>query len=411
MKLIKRPEYMSRLFSLRGSPDIKVLTGIRRSGKSLLLKENIADILALSPPSNIVSIDFNDLVYESLKEYHRLNEYALSKYKPNCSNYLVVDEIQECPEFEKAINSLHSTGKFDIYLTGSNAFLLGGELATLFTGRYMEIKVLPFSFKEYLAYFGGENDLEAAFDSYCLDGGMPGYYAYMTKEERTMYVRGVYQTIIEKDIKKRYSIKDDALLRKISDFLLDNIGNLSTAKKISDALTSAQHKTNHVTVDNYLGYLANAFLFYKTNRYDIRGKQYLQTLDKYYLSDICFRSAILGNRDADYGRIYENLVFLELRRRGYEVYIGKLYDNEIDFVARRSGETLYIQVSDDIADEKTRTRELGPLLKIRGGDRKMILARTRHETTSIDGIEIVDLARWLAGCEQSEKLADRTSNI
>lgn len=394
MKQIDRPHYMQRLYDLKNTPDIKIITGIRRAGKSWLLRAFI-DKLRQEPDQNIIYIDFMDMAFEHLKDYHALYAHIEAAYQPGKTNYLFIDEVQLCDRFELAINSLHAKGTYDIYITGSNAFLLSADLATLFTGRYMEIHVFPFSFKEYHAYHEQPQDIDTLFDDYTLQGGFAGAYVYRTPQDRTAYIKEIYDTIINRDLIQKYKLSDTVMLDMLAEYLMDNISNLTSSNKISNTLTSNKHPANHVTTSKYIKYLCNAFLFYPVKRYDIRGKKYLERSEKYYLCDTGMRYAVLGTRNMDYGRVYENIVCLELLRRGFEVYVGKLYDKEIDFIAKRASELYYIQVSDDISREDTFQREVEPLLKIRDAHPKILLARTKHPATTYNGILIQDIARWL----------------
>ena len=284
----------------------------------------------------------------------------------------------------------------DIYLTGSNAFLLSSDLATLFTGRVMEIKVFPFSFAEYVEYFSCENIIDA-FDEYVRMGGMSGSYFYKTDEHRFEYIKDVYTTILDRDLVKKYKIRNHSEFLSISEFMMDNIGNLLSPNNICDVLNRGKSEITRKTVDKYIKYLENAFMFYEAKRYDLKGKKYLETNKKYYICDVAFRYAINGTRNLDFGRVYENIVYLELLRRGYEVYVGKLYKKEIDFVAIKRNEKIYIQVSDNISDPKTMEREITPLLQIRDAYPKMIIARTRHEDYQHEGVLITELSNWLLG--------------
>ena len=302
-----------------------------------------------------------------------------------------------CEGFEKAINNFHAEEKYDIYITGSNAFLMSSDLATLFTGRTFEIKIYPFSYKEYLEYYNLDNT-EQAFENYTLEGGLSGSYLYPEINDKYSYVNDVYNTLIKRDICSKYNIKKDHLLDMINDFLMDNISNLTSIRNISDQLTNNKDNINHKTVSSYIKYLCNAFLFYKIRRYDIQGKRYLASQDKYYLVDPSFKYAKLGTKNINYGRVYENIVAIELLRRGYEVYVGTLYDKEIDFVATKRNEKIYIQVSDDLGndfDSKTFKREVEPLLRIKDAYPKMIIARTNHDTYTYEGIQIIDIKDWL----------------
>ena len=391
MKTIERSEYLNRIKNLKNTPDIKVITGIRRSGKSILMQEYISYLKDHYEDINIIFIDFMDLSFEALKEYHALHTYVEEHYRQGKENYLFIDEVQMCPNFELAVNSLYSKRKYDIYITGSNAFLLSADLATLFTGRYIEIHVYPFSFKEYCKYYSDNSDIDMLFEEYTIKGGFAGSYAYNTEKDRKDYIKEVYETIITRDLVQKYSLPDTLMLQRLSEFLMDNISNLTSPSKISNMLTS----TNHVTIGKYIKYLCNAFVFYDIKRYDIRGKKYLKSTEKFYLSDVGMRYAILGTRNMDFGRVYENMVCLELLRRGYDVYVGKLYQKEIDFVAQRGSEKIYIQVSDNITEEETFKREYTPLLQIRDAYPKIIIARTNHPEYSYEGIRIFDIKDWL----------------
>ena len=377
-----------------GTPDIKVLTGVRRSGKSKLLESFKFYLQKNISNANIIHINFNLSKYEDLKEYQSLNKYIESNYAPNMDNFVLIDEIQMCTGFELCINNLHATEMYDIYITGSNAFLLSSDLATLFTGRTFEIKVYPFSFAEYVEYFN-LTDTYTAFDKYMLEGGMSGSYLYKEQEDKFDYIENVFETLILRDIRKKYKVKNTVLLDRVSQFLMDNISNLTSARSIADTLTSNKDNVNHKTISNYLQYLCNAFAFYKIQRYDIKGKKYLTTNDKYYLSDHTFRYAKLGTKNLDNGRVIENIVAIELLRRGYEVYVGMLYKKEIDFVALKRSEKIYIQVSDNITLPETFKREVEPLLKIKDAYPKIVIARTRNPEYQYEGIRIIDVSDWL----------------
>ena len=378
MKLIKRT-YLDELTKIIGTPDIKVITGVRRCGKSKLLeafkkyiKENIEDY-------NIIDINFNIPKFDKLMEYHKLYDYVEKKYIEGKRNFLLIDEVQMCKEFERAINGFHAEEKYDIYITGSNAFLLSSDLATLFTGRTYEIEIFPFSFKEYLEYFKTK-DIQEAFDKYVFTGGMSGAYVY------------------EED-KQKYNIQNIELMNSLSEFLMDNISNLTSYRSIAGKLNEKNTITNDKTIGSYIKYLCDAFAFYKIRRYDIQGKKYLSTIDKYYLVDHAFKFAKIGTKDVNYGRVYENIVAIELLRRGYEVYVGTLYNKEVDFVAMKRDEKIYIQVADNIDYEDTLKREVSPLLQIRDAYPKVIIARTRHDNYTYEGVEIKDIANWLASEE------------
>lgn len=402
MKYVERTRYLERLKGLKGTPDIKIITGLRRSGKSELMAAFIREIKEADPKANVVFVDFYDLDFERLKDYHALHEFAKQSWQEGKANYLFVDEVQLCPSFELAINSLHNSGKFDIYLTGSNAFLLSSDLTTLFTGRFIEIPVFPFSFAEYCDYFSGSDDKRSLFDGYVRMGGLAGSYGYQSDIDRIAYIKDVYTTILNRDLVEKFGLSDAPMLAHLAEFLMDNVSNLSSPNKISDALSAHAAPTNHVTVGKYIRHLCAAFMFYPVKRYDIRGKKYLETSEKYYLGDLGFRSAVLGTRNADYGRACENIVALELLRRGYEPYVGKLYQNEVDFVAVRQSEKVYVQVSDNISEEATLQREVRPLLQIKDAYPKILLANTWHPEYQIEGIRVINIADWLLSGDSLE---------
>ncbi len=394
MKLIQRSTYLDILKNIIGTPDIKVITGLRRSGKSKLMESFMDYVRAANGNANIIHINFNLNEYEHLLEYHALHDYVEEAYAPGKDNFVLIDEIQMCEGFEKTVNSLHASEKYDIYITGSNAFLLSSDLATLFTGRTFEIEVYPFSFREFMQYFELE-DPYAAFNRYIQEGGMSGSYLYKLPESKYDYIADVFDTLVVRDIQKKYNIRNMPLMEQLCDFLIDNISNLTSARSVVKAFDAQQVKTNDRTVSAYLKYLCNAFAFYRVRRYDIQGKRYLASNDKYYLCDHSFKYAKLGTKNADYGRSIANIVAIELLRRGYELYAGVLYKKEIDFVAVKRGEKLYIQVANSIDDPDTFQREIDPLLRIKDAYPKMILARTRQELYQHEGIKIIDVADWL----------------
>ena len=395
MKIIERTNYLERLKNLRLTPDIKIITGVRRAGKSELIHSYMTWLKKNDTKANIIFVDFTLLEAEPLQEYHALHEYIEQHFRPKRNNYVFVDEVQMCKCFEKAINSLHAMQKYDIYLTGSNAFMLDSDLATLFTGRVMTMEVYPFSFREYCLYFPEYTDIQTQLDKYVKEGGLSGSYVHANQKEKEQYITNVFQTILERDIIERYKLTDAFLLNKIADYLMDNVSNTTSARNVANVLQEEKVVTTHVTARNYIDYLCRAILFYQVKRYDIHGKEYLRMMDKYYLVDSGVRFAILGERNMDYGRMYENLVAIELLRRGYDIYVGKLYQKEIDFVAMRGGEKFYIQVSDNISLPETFKREYEPLLQIKDGYPKYIIARTRHPKYDYQGIQIIDLAEWL----------------
>lgn len=394
MKLIKREEYLNKLIDVLGIPDIKVITGIRRSGKSKLLEEFKNYIVKTVEKSNIIHINYNLPKFENLKTYESLVEYVESNYKRNMENFLLIDEVQMCNGFEKAINGFHAEEKFDIYITGSNAFLMSSDLATLFTGRTFKIEVYPFSFNEFQEYYKYK-DIQQAFENYVKEGGMAGSYVYKTQEEKYQYIKEVFNTLIVRDIKQKYKIRNIDIMKNLTNYLMDNVSNLTSSNNITNFLNSNNINITDKTINNYIDYLCNAFAFYKIKRFDIKGKKYLSTQNKYYLADVSFRYAVLGTQNMDYGRIYENIVAIELLKRGYEVYVGTLYQKEIDFIAKKQGEQIYIQVCDDISNELTFKREIESLLKIKNAYPKILIARTKHDIYQYEGIQIIDIANWL----------------
>ena len=371
--MVERQEYMQKLIQWKDRQVIKVVTGVRRCGKSTLLlmfreflEKNGVD------SKKCISINFEDLRYEELKDYHKLYAYIMEHVTEEGRYYIFLDEIQLVPDFQKAVDSRYLHENVDLYLTGSNAAMLSGELATMLSGRYVEIRMLPLSFREYYELVGG--DRKEAFNAYYRKGGFP--YAALLQEDavRRDYLMGIYNTVLLKDIVERKRIADVPLLEGIIRFLADNIGNVVSVKKISDSLTSDGRKTTAMTVDGYVQALKDAFILYEANRYDVKGKQYLRSLEKYYLVDIGLRSLLLGERVRDVGRILENIVYLELLRRGYRVSVGKVDTLEVDFVAESGDERIYYQVSASVLDPATYDREFRPLKRIHDNYPKYVLS-------------------------------------
>ena len=380
-----------------GTPYIKVITGVRRSGKSELLHMFIDYINENDINANIIYIDYNLDKFDELKQYKELIKYVSEKYNQDKNNFILIDEVQMCNDFEKAINNFHAEKKYDIYITGSNAFLLSSDLATLFTGRTYSIEVYPFSYQEFLEYHNLENN-RGIFDRYVLEGGFSGSYLYKGMDKKYNYIKDVYKTMIVRDIVERNKIQNIPLLDSINDFLIDNISRLTSYRSLTDSLNANKVDTNDKTVGTYIKYLCEAFAFYRIRRYDIQGKKYLATQDKYYLSDHAVKYAIQGTKNMNYGSMYENIVAIELLRRGYEVYVGVLHEKEIDFVAMKRNEKIYIQVSDNIGNDfenDTFKREVTPLLQIKDAYPKMIIARTGHDDYQYEGVQIIDIANWL----------------
>ena len=396
MKLISRDAYLEELAEVQGTPDIKVITGVRRSGKSKLMEAFAAKLKTENPDINIVHMNLMPPENEEFLEYHALYDHVNSLFISGTENVLMIDEVQMCNGFEKAIIGFHTSEKYDIYITGSNAFLLSSDLATLFTGRTFRIEVYPFSFAEFCKYFE-LTDLQPALDRYILEGGMAGSYVYKNEPLKLSYIRDVYNTLILREIVQKFKIRKPALIERVSDFLMDNISNITSARGITESISRGETPASNVTVTAYMKYLCNAYAFYKVRKFDVRGKKYLSSHDKYYLCDHSFRYAFHGKRNMDYGRVLENIVAIELLRRGYEIYAGALYRKEIDFVAIKQSEKIYIQVSDNISAKETLDRELAPLRAIKDAYPKMLLARTRNPEYDNEGIHIVDIAQWLMG--------------
>ena len=394
MKILERKNFLQKLINSINTPDIKVITGIRRSGKSKLLEVFIEYLKRNIPNANIIHINYNLFQFSTLKNAAGLNEYVENLYSPEKENFLLIDEVQLCKDFEQAINSFHGSEKFHIYITGSNAFLLSNDLATLFTGRTFSVEVFPFSFKEFVSYFECQ-DLQQAFDRFAMEGGMSGSYLYESIDDKYNYLNEVFETLIVRDIQQKYRIKNVSLLDTLNDFFVDNISSEVSARSVANTLTSKGSKTDDKTVSSYIKYLCASYAFYKIRRYDIKGKKYLASQDKYYLADHSFKYAKHGTKNLDYGKIYENIVCMELLRRGYEVYTGVLYKKEIDFVAIKRDEKIYIQVSDDISRPETMERETAPLFSIKDAYPKMIIARTKHPLYQYEGISVWDIAEWL----------------
>lgn len=394
MKILERKNFLQKLINSINTPDIKVITGIRRSGKSKLLEVFIEYLKRNIPNANIIHINYNLFQFSTLKNAAGLNEYVENLYSPEKENFLLIDEVQLCKDFEQAINSFHASEKFHIYITGSNAFLLSNDLATLFTGRTFSVEVFPFSFKEFVSYYECQ-DLQQAFDRFAMEGGMSGSYLYESIDDKYNYLNEIFETLIVRDIQQKYKIKNTSLLDTLIDFLVDNISSEISARSIANTLTSKGSKTDDKTISSYIKYLCASFAFYKIRRYDIKGKKYLASQDKYYLADHSFKYAKHGTKNLHYGKIYENIVCMELLRRGYEVYTGVLYKIEIDFVAIKRDEKIYIQVSDDISRPETMERETAPLLSIKDAYPKMIIARTKHPLYQYEGIAVWDIAEWL----------------
>lgn len=396
MKLIKRDEYLSKLISYKDKKIIKVITGIRRCGKSTLLSE-FKDYLITSGISekNIISINFDDNSFNNLLDANTLHSYVLDNCEKNNMNYILFDEIQNVLEFQKCINSLFLKDNIDIYITGSNSYMLSGELATYLTGRYIEIHMLPLSFKEYLSFYG-DNDELLKYNNYSSYGGFPYMINLDDDNQKLEYLSSIYNTVILKDVINRKGINDALLLESICKFLFDNIGSYVSTKKISDTLASYGRKNSVHTIEEYLNSLLESFILYKVNRYDIKGKQLLKTQEKYYLSDVGLRTFLLGANNKDFGHILENIIFLELKRRGYRINIGKNDENEIDFIIQDSNDIIYIQVALSVRDTATLERELKSLKGINDNHKKYLITLD-YDTNNYDGIKQISAIDFLLG--------------
>ena len=370
--MIERKQYLNRMIALKDKKIIKILTGVRRCGKSTMLSLYKRYLLSHGVEERCIHfINFEDLQFEPLQEYHRLHDAIVNMLVPDKMNYIMLDEVQMVPDFQKAVDSLFLRDNVDLYLTGSNAYLLSGELATLLSGRYVEIAMLPFSFREFSQVIGG--DPNAAFQTYFWKGGLP-YGIQLSDEHAWMeYMNGIYNTVILKDVVARQKIADIDLLTRLIRFLADNIGNIVSSNKIANTLSSSGRRTTAATIDNYIRAFKEAFLLYEANRYDVRGKQRLKSLGKFYLADPGFRTVSIGKSTSDIGHVLENIIYLELIRREFQVYIGKLDALEVDFVARKGDEIIYYQVAASIMDKNTFDREFAPLRQIKDNYPKYVI--------------------------------------
>ena len=406
MEKIKREEYLSILRNFKDKQIIKVITGIRRCGKSTIL-ELFQDYLKENgvTEEQIIAINFENADYEELQDRKKLYNYLKEKLVKGKKTYIFLDEIQTVPEFEKTVDSLFINKDVDIYITGSNAYLLSSELATLLTGRYIEIKMLPLSFKEYLSAFEDKTDISKKFRNYLRYSSFPqGIELYNANPDNIdMFLDGIYNTILFKDVMQRKGINDKSVLERVTRYLYDNIGNRTSMKSISDNIEGLEKNNSYNTVSNYVDALIDSYMVYKVNRYDVKGKELLKTQEKYYAIDIGIRYHILGQSSGrDMGHILENVVYLELLRRGYKVYIGKVDDLEIDSVAKNSENTIYYQVALTTREENTvekeksiLQRELEPLRKANDNYPKYILTMDDDLDADFDGIKKINVIDWL----------------
>ena len=392
--MINREEYLNKLINWKDKDLIKVTTGIRRCGKSSLyeiyieyLKENGID------DNHIISINLESPDYE-FANYKELYNFIKEKMTDDKMYYIFLDEVQNLPEFQKAVDGLYIKKNTYVYITGSNAYLLSGELATLLSGRYIEIKMLPLSFKEYKEYLNEDGD-EKLYLKYINNSSFPYALKLHSESDIDTYLDSIYNTIIIKDIATRKKMTDTALLRSLTEFLFSSLGNIMSVKKIADTLVSNGRKISVHTVETYLESLTESYIFNKVSRYDIKGKQYLETGEKYYATDVTMRYALLGRKYMDLGHILENIVYLELLRRGYKVYVGKVGDNEVDFVAENKEGRCYYQVAYTTREESTLARELDSLQKINDHYPKFILTMDLDPIVDYDGIRKINVLDWL----------------
>lgn len=400
MRLIKRKEYLQQLINWRDKKVIKVITGVRRCGKSTLMDLYKSCLLEQGVANEqIISINFEDYDYIDLLEPRNFYTYVKERIlSDGRMTYCFFDEIQNVKDFERVVDSLYIKPNVDIYITGSNAYMLSSELATLLSGRYVEIKMLPLSFKEYVEASGDERELARKYRSYIETSSFP-YVLDMKQDARVIreYLNGIYNTIVVKDITQRNKFPDTMMLESVLRFAYDNIGNILSTKKIADTMTSDGRKIDTKTVEKYLNALMESYMLYQCKRYNIKGKQYLKTLDKYYAVDMGMRKVLLGSKAMDAGHILENIVYLELLRRGYDVYIGKVDDLEVDFVAMDDKGMTYYQVSATVRDEKTLKRELASLQSINDNYPKILLTLDDDPEMEYAGIRKINALDWLLG--------------
>ncbi|MBE6843748.1 MAG: ATP-binding protein [Ruminococcus sp.] len=391
--MVKRKRYLEKLKKLKDMQLIKVVTGFRRCGKSTLLTQFQEYLKECGVEhTQIININFEKIEFEHLLDYKSLYDYVIERLHPDKTTYIFLDEVQLVENYQKVVDSLFVRDNVDVYITGSNAQMLSGKLATLLSGRYIEIEMLPLSFAEFYELVGG--DKRDAWKRYFSNGSLP-YTAYINDDEILHdYLLGIYNTVLLKDVVERKKIQDIALLQSVVKFIFDNIGNIVSSKKISDSLVSYGRKTTSVTIENYIQSLLEAYVIYKVERYDVKGKQHLKSLEKYYIVDTGLRKLLLGKNNTDIGHILENIVYLELIRKGFKVSIGKVDDLEVDFIAEKDGDKEYYQVSASILDPGTFKREIEPLRRIRDNYPKYII--TMDEITSNDeGIKQINIIDFL----------------
>ena len=400
--LIQREEYLNKLIALKDKKIIKVVTGVRRCRKSKLLEMYRKWLLEQGvEEERIVSINFEDLDFEDLTDYKKLHTYLKEHLVKDNMTYIFLDEIQNVEQFPKVVDSLYIKDNVDIYITGSNAHMLSSEIATLLSGRYIQIEMLPLSFKEYMISTGSMNDRGIKYVDYLQNSSFP-YTLELEgqSDEIRSYLEGLYNTIVVKDIINHSKISEPMMLKSILKFIFDNIGNPLSSKKIADTMTSSGRRIDTRPVEKYLDALTESYIIYQAKRYNIKGKQYLKTLEKYYVVDIGLRLMLFGSKQIDAGRILENIVYLELLRRGHDVYVGKVDEFEVDFVAQNGKGTTYFQVALSVRDEKTLDRELRSLRAIKDHYPKILLTMDDDPEVHYDGIRRINARDWLLGLEE-----------
>lgn len=395
MKILDRKEYKNRLIRLQETEKIKIISGIRGAGKSELLHSYQKWIEEHVEGANILYLDMEDAQNAELKDGPSLLSHIEKNYEEKRSNFLIVEEIQLCKNFEKAMQSVYERKMFNIYLSSSNASFLYEDKTAFWDENSIELPIFPFSLSEYLRYYEIKAPSPQLLPTYLTFGGLSATFRFKFKEDKTEYIKELYNKKIKKDLRKTYGLKDSALLDSLLAYLMLHLSISTSASKISSLFKKNHLETNHITIGKYLQYLCAAFLFFKVKRYDIRKKVYLETADKYYMTDLGFRFALLEKEKPGMKEIYENLIAIEIRRRGYDIYVGKLYQKEINFVAMREKEKLYIQVTDEIEGEDTLTKALSPLRAIKDSYPKLLIANTGKDEFDVEGIRILDLTKWL----------------
>ena len=395
--MIERKIYLDKLIGYKDKDFIKVITGIRRCGKTTLFTQYINYLITNGVESkSIISINFDDFVNKKLKNVDSLYNYIIQVIDENNMNYIFLDEIQEVPNFEEVVNSLYKKENTDIYITGSNSHLLSGELATYLTGRYIKIEMMPLSFSEFINQIDESVNIERKYQDYVLRGGFPAIQTLSYEfNQVTEALSAILETIVSKDIMQRNNFRDKRKIEDVLAFIMNNIGNEVSIRKIANTLTSDGRKISNSTVESYISEFLNSYLIYKAQRYDIKGKQYLKSLEKYYVCDIGLRNTFIGNKNTDIGHILENIIFLELKRRYNDVYVGKIGNVEVDFVVNNLQTVIYFQIAASVRDRKTLDREIKSLNQIKDHYPKYILTLDNDPLRTMNGIVVMNALDWL----------------